>query len=172
VSPKLQAYFKDYDAYHSTTGNEVCHYFGIPFIVVSLLGLLSAWVIDSGSIFGSPLLRVDGGLILWALASLWYLFLDWKMGLSFSFVVLGGYFFGRTLPGGALWALFVFGWVLQGIGHAKYEKKSPAFFRNVTHLMIGPLWIFAKITGIRAESDGSVCASNTPSRGSKILKSR
>lgn len=149
MSRKLESYFKDYDAYHSTTGNEICHCFGIPFILVSVLGLLSAWVIEPGSIFGSPLLRVDGGLILWALAAIWYLLLDWKLGISFSFVALGGYFFGRTLPPSVLWALFVVGWVLQGIGHAKYEKKSPAFFRNVTHLLIGPLWIFARVTRIR-----------------------
>jgi uncharacterized membrane protein YGL010W len=130
-------------------GNEICHSFGIPFIVVSVLGLLSSWVIGPASILGSPLLRVDGGLILWAISALYYLLLDWRMGLSFSFVTLGGYFFGRTLPSGALWTLFVIGWILQGIGHARYEKKSPAFFRNLTHLMIGPLWIFARITQIR-----------------------
>jgi uncharacterized membrane protein YGL010W len=28
-----------------------------------------------------------------------------------------------------------------------YEKKSPAFFRNVAHLLVGPLWILAKATG-------------------------
>ena len=43
--------------------------------------------------------------------------------------------------------LFILGWVLQFVGHYVYEKKSPAFFRNVTHLLVGPLWILAKATG-------------------------
>ena len=37
-------------------------------------------------------------------------------------------------------ALFVGGWVLQFVGHA-YEGKKPAFLTNLTHLLIGPLWI-------------------------------
>jgi uncharacterized membrane protein YGL010W len=54
---------------------------------------------------------------------------------------------GRALP---LWlavSLFVFGWILQFVGHYVYEKRSPAFFRNATHLLVGPLWILAKATG-------------------------
>ena len=43
--------------------------------------------------------------------------------------------------------LFVFGWVLQGVGHWVYEKNSPAFFRNFVHLAIGQLWILAKAVG-------------------------
>jgi uncharacterized membrane protein YGL010W len=117
---------------------------------VSLLGLLSKLVLGPHQIYGSPLLQLDAGLALWALSTIWYLFLDWRMGFSFSFVTLGGYFFGRALPTPALWTMFVVGWILQGIGHAVYEKKSPAFFRNVTHLMVGPLWIFARLTGIKA----------------------
>lgn len=53
----------------------------------------------------------------------------------------------RALP---LWAsigLFVAGWVVQFIGHHVYERKSPAFYRNLTHLLVGPLWILTKATG-------------------------
>ena len=42
--------------------------------------------------------------------------------------------------------LFVFGWVLQFVGHYVYEKRSPAFMKNLTHLLVGPLWILAKAT--------------------------
>jgi uncharacterized membrane protein YGL010W len=47
-------------------------------------------------------------------------------------------------------ALFVFGWILQFVGHA-FEGKPPSFFRDPTFLLIGPTWyakrIFAKLTG-------------------------
>ena len=43
--------------------------------------------------------------------------------------------------------LFVGAWVLQFIGHYVYEHRSPAFFRNLTHLLVGPLWVLAKATG-------------------------
>ena len=44
-----------------------------------------------------------------------------------------------------LLVLFALGWILQGVGHAFYEKKSPAFLRNVLHMLIGPLWVFADV---------------------------
>ena len=31
--------------------------------------------------------------------------------------------------------------------HYVYEKKSPAFYKNLVHLLVGPLWIVAKATG-------------------------
>ena len=130
-------------------GNELCHFIGIPLIVISLLGLLAAFPFEAGSFFGSPLFRIDGGSVFWALAILWYLWIDWRAGLSFSLVSLSAYFVGRTLPVPALWAFFVLGWIFQGIGHVVYEKKSPAFIKNFAHLLIGPLWVFARLTGLQ-----------------------
>ena len=50
----------------------------------------------------------------------------------------------------ALWpwaiALFVFGWVLQFIGHY-YEKKPPEFLKDPRFLFVGLRWWFAKMRG-------------------------
>ena len=54
---------------------------------------------------------------------------------------------GRFIPPLPALGLFVFGWILQGVGHWVYEKNSPAFFRNFVHLAIGQLWILAKAVG-------------------------
>jgi uncharacterized membrane protein YGL010W len=43
-------------------------------------------------------------------------------------------------------SMFVFGWVLQFIGHA-FEGKAPSFFSDPRFLLIGPLWFVKKITG-------------------------
>jgi uncharacterized membrane protein YGL010W len=40
-------------------------------------------------------------------------------------------------------ALFVFGWVLQFVGHA-IEGNQPAFFRNPIYLLVGPLWLIRR----------------------------
>ena len=53
---------------------------------------------------------------------------------------------GRFIPPLPALGLFVFGWILQGVGHWVYEKL-PAFFRNFVHLAIGQLWILAKAIG-------------------------
>ena len=50
----------------------------------------------------------------------------------------------------ALWpwalALFVFGWILQFIGHY-YEKKPPEFFKDPRFLFVGVRWWLAKLRG-------------------------
>ena len=48
-------------------------------------------------------------------------FLSWKMALG----------------------LFVFGWILQFVGHA-IEGNQPAFFRNPIYLLVGPLWLIRR----------------------------
>ena len=47
------------------------------------------------------------------------------------------------------WALglFVFGWILQFIGHA-FEGNYPAFFSNPLHLIVGPFFIVRKYLGL------------------------
>jgi uncharacterized membrane protein YGL010W len=54
---------------------------------------------------------------------------------------------GRVLPVPVSIGLFVLGWVFQFVGHYVYEKKSPAFARNLVHLLVGPLWIAARAVG-------------------------
>jgi uncharacterized membrane protein YGL010W len=54
--------------------------------------------------------------------------------------LLALYLLGNFVPWQAGIALFVLGWALQFVGHA-YEGKKPAFLTNLTHLLIGPLWV-------------------------------
>jgi uncharacterized membrane protein YGL010W len=44
------------------------------------------------------------------------------------------------------WALtlFVFGWLLQFIGHA-IEGNQPAFFKSPLYLLIGPWWLLRRV---------------------------
>jgi len=53
--------------------------------------------------------------------------------------------FVHDLWKGAL-GLFVFGWVLQFIGHA-FEGKPPEFFKDPRFLLVGLRWWFAKMAG-------------------------
>jgi len=140
----LDRHFNDYSQFHQTKGNEITHYFGIPILMVSILGLLSLLTI--GNVQFSQWLRLDAGVILWVVAAVWYFTLNWKLALPFSLFAAGTYALGRMCSVEALWGLFVLGWVLQFVGHIIYEKKSPAFLKNVMHFLIGPFWVFARIT--------------------------
>ena len=43
--------------------------------------------------------------------------------------------------------LFVFGWILQFVGHY-FEGKPPEFFKDWRFLLVGLRWWFKKILGI------------------------
>jgi uncharacterized membrane protein YGL010W len=147
MTKRLERYFKDYASYHKTSGNKVTHYFGISFILISLLGLLSQWRFGNEIQFANFSLQPDAATLLLGMGIVWYLFLDWKIAAPFSLVLIGLYFLGKAIPTWLNGALFIGGWILQGVGHYIYEKNSPAFYKNLTHLMIGPLWIFARFVG-------------------------
>lgn len=84
------------------------------------------------------------GLI--GLAGAWYLFLDWRLGLPFLFFAVGMYSLGHALPMGAQLVGFALGWIIQYVGHLHFEKNQPAFYRNVRHFLVGPLWVFSHWT--------------------------
>jgi uncharacterized membrane protein YGL010W len=142
----MDRFFADYAADHQTRGNQVTHVFGIPMIVVAVFAWSSRWVLiqGSGSELPASLLQLDFAELMIAGVSLRYLYLDWRVGLPFIPVLFGAYWLGRAVPNELAWILFVLGWVLQFIGHAVFEKKSPAFTKNLEHLLVGPIWIFVK----------------------------
>lgn len=103
-------------------------------IVVGLFGLLSQ----------ISYLGVNGAHVLLVVGIVFYLRLSLVLGLPFSVLNLGLYWISTELTWPVNAALFLVGWIFQGVGHAVYEKKSPAFLKNLSHLLVGPLWIFAK----------------------------
>jgi uncharacterized membrane protein YGL010W len=146
MNQRLKRLFDEYAKDHQTKGNIFTHYFGIPMIVISLLGFLSMWVLRD-SFMNTPYIRLDGGVILILLSAIYYFTLDWKITIPFLFAIAACYFFSRSLTWQLLLAFQVFGWILQLYGHYRFEKGSPAFAKNKEHLLIGPLWIFAKLVG-------------------------
>lgn len=135
--------FADYGSYHQTKGNKIFHRVGIPMIMLTLLGMLARLEITSVNSF-----RIDAAILLILLSEVYYLMLDWRLGLAMLGVSIIFYVAGAAMP---LWlnvALFVLGWIFQFIGHSVYEKRQPAFFRNFVHLLIGPLWILNDVVPV------------------------
>ena len=141
MSPVLRTHFADYATFHGTSGNKACHYVGIPLIVLSLFGLLAQVPLFTTA--GLTFTLAEAVLVV---VTVYYLTLDVALGLMMfaASVVLS--FVGRGLGVPLALALFALGWIFQFVGHYVYEKKSPAFYRNLTHLLVGPLWILAKAT--------------------------
>ncbi len=121
------------------------HLAGIPFVLFSLLGLLShvlLWAPTPDSLF-----RIDLGFLLALFGSVYSIRVDYKLGIPFALFAYLNYLLSRHVPMNYLIAIQVLGWVFQLWGHFQYEKKSPAFLNSLEHLFIGPMWIFAWVIG-------------------------
>jgi len=129
-----QANMSDYARYHAHTGNRVCHAAGIPLIMLAVVRW-TQWP-------GFPLL--PGAAIVLPLYYYW----DAGLALAMTAVILAMAALAPHLCSAAVWGAFILGWVFQLIGHAVFEKKSPAFTRNLIHLLVGPLWILRELTGL------------------------
>ena len=91
-----EQWIEQYASSHQHPVNRLCHTFGIPIIVLSM-------VLFGVAIGYHPV---------------------WKVAL----------------------ALFLFGWVLQFVGHA-FERKEPEFFHDWRFLFVGLRWWVAKMRG-------------------------
>jgi uncharacterized membrane protein YGL010W len=132
MSPALARDFADYAAFHTTSGNKACHALGIPTIVLASFALLAEVPLFTAGGF-----TVTAAEAVIALLTLYYIRLDAPLAALMLAAYAGLDALGRLIPLGPALALFVLGWILQGVGHYVYEKKSPAFFRNVAHLAVG-----------------------------------
>ncbi len=122
--------FEDYAAYHRDPRNRLCHEIGIPLIVLSLEALLRY----------VPLAHMNLAQLATLAVMVYYVRLVHRDAVPALAGLLALYLLGNFVPWQAGIALFVLGWALQFVGHA-YEGKKPAFLTNLTHLLIGPLWV-------------------------------
>ncbi|HTR02783.1 MAG TPA: Mpo1-like protein [Thermoanaerobaculia bacterium] len=138
---RIDALFADYGEAHRAAGNVACHTVGISLIVFGVLSMLQG-VRIAGPVTASEALV--------AVAGAWYLALDVPLGLAMlaaaALVDVAARLVGDWRVGAAA---FVVGWMFQGIGHAVYEKNSPAFLRNLVHLLVGPAFLVNKLVHAR-----------------------
>lgn len=130
----------DYGAHHRTRGNLVCHAFGVTLIVFGILSMLAEVRVGP----------VTAGEILIAAVVLYYATLDLPLagGMLAAFVVLD--LAARAADDWRVGlAAFAIGWVFQAVGHAVYEKNRPAFFKNLQHLLVGPLFLVNEVLRLR-----------------------
>jgi uncharacterized membrane protein YGL010W len=141
---RLERYFADYASYHRDPRNGLTHALGIPMIVTALLmwaGGLTLAVADG--------VRIDVGMMLVVVAGAVYVALSLPLGVAMTVALALLHVLGVRLldadPWLALW-LFLGGWALQLVGHA-FEGRRPAFLKNATHLLVGPLWVLRGFLG-------------------------
>lgn len=130
-----------YAGFHRDPRNILTHIFGVPLIVFAVTVILS----KPRFIFIDQ--WVTPALFAAALAALFYLRLNLLTGLILSAYLGLCVYLGAQIAamGWLAWAglgigVFIFGWVLQFIGHY-YEGKKPAFVDDLSGLLQGPLFL-------------------------------
>lgn len=145
----VDAYLDQYAESHQNPTNKLIHWFCVPLIVFSLLGLV--WAIPFPYLTG---LGSFNGFINWAsfliAFAIYYYYrlspvLSYAMLLvvftfSAAIVMLEKLHINAGWP--AMWQvcllIFIVSWVGQFIGH-KIEGKKPSFLDDIRFLLIGPI---------------------------------
>ena len=147
----LQQLLDKYAESHQNKTNKIIHYFCVPAIFFSVIGLLmsipSDLIKDLTGISDS--LYANWGVVALIPVFLFYIRLSLKMTfliLGFSILCILGNFQMKVFV--ELWqasvVIFVISWIIQFYGH-KIEGKKPSFLDDIKFLMIGPAWILDDI---------------------------
>lgn len=145
-------WFDEYAESHQNKTNKLIHYFCVPAIFFSIVGLF----MSIPAAFIANLLQINNPIIEnWATLILVVL-LFFYVRLSFSTYIkmaifslvclVGNYYLASFLPlFYSSLAIFAIAWIGQFYGH-KLEGKKPSFFKDLQFLLIGPAWVFDKIS--------------------------
>ena len=154
LKPQVLALFEDYASSHQHPTNRLTHKVAIPLIVLHIVAMLD-WVrlVEVSALPGGAL---TFGHVAWALATVWYLRADVKLGALVSGGMLLCFPLGHALPVWSVVAIAAGGWLVQLAGHVVWEKKSPSFLTNLVHALVGPLFFVALLTGDYAVKQDAV----------------
>ena len=124
-----------YGQSHQNPTNEVIHYFAIPLIMLSVVGLMYAlhpfvaYAFLAASLVYYLRLKV---------AVLTLCMVLWSALLVALVLAMGAHVFIISL------AIFVGAWIVQFIGH-KIEGKKPSFLEDIQYLWVGPLFVLTHL---------------------------
>lgn len=144
MSDRLTPLLDTYEESHRHPTNLLIHKVCVPLITFHILGMLH-WV----KLWASPW----GALSLAHVAGLGVL--GWYLSLNLRYAAIMAVFGGLCIvlagltPWWGIVAVAVGAWVVQLIGHSRYERRSPAFASNLLQLLVGPLFVIAVLLGER-----------------------
>ncbi len=145
---KVDQFLTEYGVSHQNPTNKLIHWFCVPLIVLSVIGLLGSIPVPEFITNISP--RLNFGSIALIVGIIYYAFLSLPLAIGMILFSIAIVFVLHLMLGIdiALWkqslAIFVAAWIVQFIGH-EIEGKKPSFFKDVQFLMIGPLWLLSFI---------------------------
>ncbi|TGN73531.1 DUF962 domain-containing protein [Bradyrhizobium yuanmingense] len=143
----LRRWLADYVEYHRAPWNCAMHVLGILFLFLAPLLPLSLWFPTA---FG---IKIPVAIIALAPALIFWLSVDFALGfvilgaavalLEAAAVILNHVTIAEMCSLTAI--LMVTGAALLIIGHLVFERRRPAMIDNPVHLLVGPMFIAAKL---------------------------
>ena len=143
----LRRQLTDYVEYHRDPVNCALHVVGIVILFLGAILPLSLWPV---TVFG---VQLNMGVLLAAPVLIYWILLDVAIGLAIAAAAVLLLFTGATIASHAsvtvVWTitvvLIVIGVAMQIIGHQVFERRQPALMDNPTHLLLGPVFVMAKL---------------------------
>lgn len=135
----LDSYLTEYQDSHRNPTNVAIHNIAVPLIMWSLLGFLHSFSL------GGPDFHLSYVLILFAM--IYYALFRKPLllfGMGFVTLIMVGSFSVVPELRWVSLSVFVLAWIAQFYGH-KLEGKKPSFFKDLLFLLIGPIWVLAKV---------------------------
>lgn len=154
-SRRLGRYLEAYAEHHQNSTNRFIHWVGVPLICWSILAAFASLPFPQAfSLFPG----FGWATLLGVVMSVYYFTLSVPLGVGMAInvvlylaIVRAVEIFVETPLWVVALVVFIFGWVLQFIGH-KIEGRKPKFFDDVRFLLIGPVWVLAgwyRLLGIK-----------------------
>ena len=147
----MNSYFRrqlaDYVEYHRDWWNCVMHVFGIIFLFLAAVLPLNFWSVHAFGVQTTlATLMVLPVLIYWLL-------LDTALGIGILgaaiLLLSSAAMIVSNVSVAGVWAisatLIVVGVGSQIVGHRLFERRQPALLDNPTHLLLGPMFVMAKL---------------------------
>ncbi len=160
---KLAGLMSVYQRYHTKESTKYTHMAGIPIVLFSVFVFLS-WF----HLLIPNYVNISFMWLAVIASSIYYLLLDWMIGAAMVvFMIILGilvHLITGSEPSAHAFKIFlitfIFGWILQFIGHF-LEGKKPALFDNLFQSIVGPIFIMAEVffmCGLRKDLQDDVLA--------------
>ncbi|MFI5390389.1 MAG: DUF962 domain-containing protein [Bacteriovoracales bacterium] len=143
---KIDLWLSEYAKSHQNKTNEKIHWFCVPLITFSLLGLL--WSIPTPELF-IPVAYLNFATLFCAFSLFFYLGLGFRVAFFLAIPILFMLWIISILAKGDYLlpissGIFILSWLVQFIGH-KVEGKKPSFLKNILFFLVGPIWLLRNL---------------------------
>jgi len=147
MSAFLRRQLTDYVEYHRDPMNCALHVVGIVILFLGAILPFSLWPVTVSGF------QINVGVFLAAPVLIYWILLDLTIGLAIAGAAALLLLIAATIASHAsvtvVWTisivLIVIGVAMQIVGHQVFERRQPALVDNPTHLLLGPVFVMAKL---------------------------